>query len=177
MNPMYDFSKPRDSAPAAAPEPKPLAKKPGRRPSKAVLIGGLVAVVLVIGGGALAYSRSQNETSALDPKFCAASLELAQRLTTLGAPEVGTIPDSVRPEAIKGVLTTMGARLDRLERSAPSGVLADVMRVLTDLRAAAAGDVTGVRSPGFVSAETRIAHFQQAPNGCQPAGSAPYGFG
>ena len=175
MNPMYDFSTPRKPA-APAPAPKRPTRK-GRQPSKAVLIGGLVATVLVIGGGALASSRSQNEVSAPDPAFCATSLELAQRLTALGAPEVGPLPDSVRPEAVNGVLTTMGARLDGLEESAPSKIRADVKQLLADLRAAAGGDVTRARSPGFVSAETRIASFQQAPNGCRPAGSDPFGFG
>jgi len=175
MNPEFDFSNPRKPAPA--PAPKRPTKGPGRRPSTAVLIGGLVAVFLVIGGGALAYSRSQDEMSAPDPAFCATSVELAQRLTDLGAPEVGPLPDSVRPEAINGVLTTMGARLDGLEGSAPSEIRADVKQLLADLGAAAAGDPTAARSPGFVSAETRIASFQQAPNGCRPAGSEPYGFG
>lgn len=176
MNPMYDFSTPRKAA-ASAPPPKRPNKKPGRRPSKAVLIGGLVAAVLVVGGGAFAYSRSQNGVSGPDPTFCATSVELAQRLTALGAPEVGPIPDPVRPEAIKELLTTMGARLDGLGRSAPSEIRADVTRLLTDLRAAVAGDLTGARSPGFASARIRIASFQQSPDGCQPAGSEPFGFG
>lgn len=183
MNPMYDFSNPRNppaeakAAPPPKKEPKPSTHKPRRRPPKAVLVGGLGAFVLVVGGGAFAYSRSQDKMSGPDRRFCASSLELAQILTALGAPEVGPLPDSVRPEAINRVLTATGAKLGGLEESAPSEIRADVKQVLADLRAAAAGDVTRTRSPGFVSAETRIASFQKAPNGCLPAGSAPSDFG
>lgn len=161
------------SAPTA-PLPRPRPSRGGRR---TIVISVLVAA-LVVGGAALVYSRTRNNTSSsapANPTYCELSAQLGGLLAGVGVPPAGAAPASVRPAAIKKVLTQMGGRIDELQKVAPSTISGAVKTFITALKQAAAGNASRIRSPGFVEAERSIVGFlQTAP--CQRAGS-PAGDG
>jgi hypothetical protein len=108
-----------------------------------------------------------------NPRYCGLSAQLVQELAAVGVPAAGPVPPSLRPEDVRKVLAQLGAKLDELGEAAPPAARRDVKTVVVALKQGGAGDLSGMRSPGFLSAEQSITGLLRTPQ-CQaspnPAG-------
>lgn len=184
MNQPLDFSgvgraKP---APQAPNKPGGERKRPpgGRRsaPEKRTRLIAAAVAVAVVGGGAVYFTRSSDDSVAAaklaEPRYCLLATQLTGQLLAAGVPAEGPVPESVGPDAIKPVLTRMGADLDELEDSAPSEVSDDVKTVVAAVRQAGDGEVSQIKTAGFLRAERAMVAFLATPS-CGGAGGPAAG--
>ena len=183
VNQPLDFTdvgraKPAPQAPKK-PRRKPKPPRSGRRsaPEKRTrLIAALVAV-LVVGGAVFYLTRSDDKVPAAelaDPKYCSLSTQLTSQLLAAGVPAEGDVPQTVGPDAIKPVLTQTGAQFSELQDSAPSELSDEVEIVVAAVRKAGEGDVSEIKSAGFLEAERAMVAFLRTP-ACGGSGGSSAG--
>lgn len=160
MKPL-DFSKPR--------VPVPLPSPPRRRKRRTNLVVVVLVLVLgLVGVGVLIKARA-NQTNklaapgvqAVDPAYCRLSGMLVSLLVGAGIQLDGTVPGSVRGDAMAEVLNQMGGEMDELVSRAPETVRGAAATVVEAVRQAAGGDLSKLQAPAFTLAEQQVARLLQ----------------
>ena len=165
---------PPQKAPGRPPRRTPGRSWKDRAPKKQGLVI-LLAAVLVAAAVVvfiLTSSDSGKATAATSARYCDLASQLDQVSSSTGAGSAPGVYDGP-PGKIKTAVAEMGATLQELRTVAPGPIRHDVGVVVDAMKRAAAGDTSGVKTPGFAKSRQRISSYRAGH--CQSGGGSGEG--